>query len=126
MHNPFDHVKVLVFYRPGRANCGHCCSRAQLDPHHASLTRILDDGLRLLPRVPESVLTLGMIDLDQGIDEDYLEVVRAMERGTAIKLPPGQDRTSMSIDMRAEIFDGVAQPGHARFGELHYYDMQTY
>jgi mannose-1-phosphate guanylyltransferase len=38
----------------------------------------LDQGLRLLPRVPEGVLTLGMIDLHQGIDEDYLVVVRAM------------------------------------------------
>ena len=41
------------------------------------LSAALDQALAVLPRIPECALTLGMIDLEDGIDEDYLIVSRA-------------------------------------------------
>jgi hypothetical protein len=40
--------------------------------HEAILSEAVDKALSLLPLVPESVISLGMLDLDGGIDEDYL------------------------------------------------------
>jgi len=40
--------------------------------HEAILSTALDKAIALLPRVPESVISLGMLDLDDGVDEDYL------------------------------------------------------
>jgi hypothetical protein len=41
------------------------------------LSAALDQALAVLPRIPECALTLGMLDLEDGIDEDYLIVSRA-------------------------------------------------
>jgi hypothetical protein len=40
--------------------------------HESILTKSIDRAISLLPVVPESVISLGMQDLDGGIDEDYL------------------------------------------------------
>jgi hypothetical protein len=40
--------------------------------HESVLTEAIDRALALLPTVPEAVISLGMQDLDGGIDEDYL------------------------------------------------------
>lgn len=40
--------------------------------HESILTEAIDRAISLLPMVPEGVITLGMQDLDDGIDEDYL------------------------------------------------------
>jgi hypothetical protein len=40
--------------------------------HESVLTEAIDKALALLPIVPEAVISLGMQDLDGGIDEDYL------------------------------------------------------
>jgi hypothetical protein len=37
----------------------------------------LERALSILPGVREGVVTLGMVDIDEGIDEDYLAVARA-------------------------------------------------
>ena len=41
------------------------------------LSEALDQALSLLPQIAEGALTLGMVDLDDGIDEDYLIASRA-------------------------------------------------
>jgi mannose-1-phosphate guanylyltransferase len=40
--------------------------------HEWILSAALDQLRATLPRIPEGVATLGMIDIDEGIDEDYL------------------------------------------------------
>jgi hypothetical protein len=40
--------------------------------HESILSEALDKAVLLLPLVPESVISLGMLDLDGGTDEDYL------------------------------------------------------
>jgi hypothetical protein len=40
--------------------------------HESILTEAIDRAISLLPIVPEAVISLGMQDLDGGIDEDYL------------------------------------------------------
>jgi hypothetical protein len=40
--------------------------------HESILTEAIDRATALLPAVPEAVISLGMQDLDGGIDEDYL------------------------------------------------------
>ncbi len=40
--------------------------------HESILSEAIDRAVALLPTVPEGVITLGMQDLDDGIDEDYL------------------------------------------------------
>jgi hypothetical protein len=40
--------------------------------HESVLTEAIDRAVALLPTVPEAVISLGMQDLDDGIDEDYL------------------------------------------------------
>jgi hypothetical protein len=40
--------------------------------HESILAEAMDRAVSLLPRVPEAVISLGMQDLDGGIDEDYL------------------------------------------------------
>lgn len=40
------------------------------------LRRALDHALLELPGIPEGVVTLGMLDLEEGVDEDYLVVRR--------------------------------------------------
>jgi hypothetical protein len=52
----------LVTLLPGRCFVGH----------EAILSDAIDGALSLLPLVPEAVISLGMQDLDGGIDEDYL------------------------------------------------------
>jgi len=47
--------------------------------HEAVLSAAIDKAISLLPVVPEAVISLGMQDLDCGIDEDYL-VPRKGER----------------------------------------------
>ena len=47
--------------------------------HEATLMEAIDRAMALLPAVPEAVISLGMQDLDAGIDEDYL-VPRKGER----------------------------------------------
>jgi mannose-1-phosphate guanylyltransferase len=41
------------------------------------LRAALERALSILPDVREGVVTLGMVDIDEGIDEDYLAVARA-------------------------------------------------
>jgi mannose-1-phosphate guanylyltransferase len=41
------------------------------------LRAALERALSILPGVREGVVTLGMVDIDEGIDEDYLAVARA-------------------------------------------------
>jgi mannose-1-phosphate guanylyltransferase len=41
------------------------------------LSAALERALAILPGVGEGVVTLGMVDMDEGIDEDYIAVVRA-------------------------------------------------
>ncbi|MGA2711402.1 MAG: hypothetical protein ABSF86_23735, partial [Steroidobacteraceae bacterium] len=48
-----------------------------------ALSAAIDHGLRLLPGVPEGVVTLGMLDIDAGIDEDCLLIDGEFERQTA-------------------------------------------
>src|ERR1700733_4797955 len=40
--------------------------------HESILTQAMNRAALLLPLVPEAVISLGMLDLDGGIDEDYL------------------------------------------------------
>lgn len=40
--------------------------------HESILTEAIDRAVALLPAVPEAVISLGMQDLDDGVDEDYL------------------------------------------------------
>jgi hypothetical protein len=40
--------------------------------HESILTEAIDRAISLLPMVPEAAISLGMQDLDGGIDEDYL------------------------------------------------------
>jgi hypothetical protein len=40
--------------------------------HESILTQAIERAVALLPTVPESVISLGMQDLDEGVDEDYL------------------------------------------------------
>jgi hypothetical protein len=40
--------------------------------HESILTKSIERAVSLLPLVPESVISLGMQDLDDGTDEDYL------------------------------------------------------
>jgi hypothetical protein len=40
--------------------------------HESILAKTIDRAVSLLPLVPESVISLGMQDLDCGVDEDYL------------------------------------------------------
>ncbi|HTC45105.1 MAG TPA: hypothetical protein VK696_08665 [Steroidobacteraceae bacterium] len=40
--------------------------------HEAILSEAVNRAISLLPLVPESVISLGMLDLDGGVDEDYL------------------------------------------------------
>jgi hypothetical protein len=40
--------------------------------HESILTEAIDRAVALLPTVPEGVISLGMQDLEDGIDEDYL------------------------------------------------------
>jgi hypothetical protein len=47
--------------------------------HESVLADAIDRAVALLPTVPEAVISLGMQDLDDGIDEDYL-VPRQGER----------------------------------------------
>jgi hypothetical protein len=44
--------------------------------HESILTEAIDRAVALLPAVPEAVISLGMQDLDDGIDEDYLVPVK--------------------------------------------------
>ena len=45
--------------------------------HESILRRAIIHALAELPAIPEGVVTLGMLDLEEGIDEDYLVVGRA-------------------------------------------------
>jgi hypothetical protein len=45
--------------------------------HEGILRRALNHALAELPGVPEGAVTLGMLDLEEGVDEDYLLVSRA-------------------------------------------------
>ncbi len=45
--------------------------------HERILTTALEQAIALLPQVAEGVITLAMVDIDQGIDEDYLILDRA-------------------------------------------------
>jgi mannose-1-phosphate guanylyltransferase len=44
--------------------------------HELILRRAINRALLELPGIPEGVVTLGMLDLEEGIDEDYLVVGR--------------------------------------------------
>jgi mannose-1-phosphate guanylyltransferase len=44
--------------------------------HEPVLRQGLADALALLPRVSEGIVTLGMVDMDEGVDEHYLVVGR--------------------------------------------------
>lgn len=44
--------------------------------HEWILRRAIDNALDELPSVPEGAVTLGMLDVEEGIDEDYLLVGR--------------------------------------------------
>ena len=45
--------------------------------HEGILRRAMNHALAELPAVPEGAVTLGMLDLEEGVDEDYLLVRRA-------------------------------------------------
>jgi hypothetical protein len=45
--------------------------------HEGILRRAINHALRELPSIPEGAVTLGMLDLEEGVDEDYLLVRRA-------------------------------------------------
>lgn len=45
--------------------------------HEGILRRALNHALAELPGIPEGAVTLGMLDLEEGVDEDYLLVGRA-------------------------------------------------
>jgi hypothetical protein len=54
--------------------------------HEAILRRALGRALEELPRVPEGVLTLGMLDMENSWDEDYLALERpAMGETSLVK-----------------------------------------
>jgi len=40
--------------------------------HEQPLAEAVDRAIRLVPQIPEGIVTLGMIDIHDGIDEDYL------------------------------------------------------
>jgi mannose-1-phosphate guanylyltransferase len=44
--------------------------------HEERLSEALEEALAILPQIPEGALTLGMIDLDEGMHEDYLVPTR--------------------------------------------------
>jgi hypothetical protein len=58
-HKAPDSVVILL---PGRCFVSH----------ESVLAEAIDRAVSLLPRVPEAVISLGMQDLDDGVDEDYL------------------------------------------------------
>jgi hypothetical protein len=45
--------------------------------HEGILRRAMNHALTELPAIPEGAVTLGMLDLEEGVDEDYLLVRRA-------------------------------------------------
>jgi hypothetical protein len=45
--------------------------------HEGILRRAMNHALRELPAVPEGAVTLGMLDPEEGVDEDYLLIRRA-------------------------------------------------
>jgi len=53
--------------------------------HESILRRALDFALAELPGIPEGVVTLGMLDPEEGVDEDYLLVSRA-RAGRALRV----------------------------------------
>jgi hypothetical protein len=53
--------------------------------HEDILKRALDHALLELPGVPEGAVTLGMLDIEEGVDEDYLVVARA-RKGRGLKV----------------------------------------
>lgn len=53
--------------------------------HESVLRRAIPQALSELPRIPEGVATLGMLDLQESVDEDYL-IVGAPPSGAGLKV----------------------------------------
>jgi mannose-1-phosphate guanylyltransferase len=51
--------------------------------HEQILHEGIERALGILPEVPEGVVTLGMVDMDEGVDENYL-VARRGDRGPGL------------------------------------------
>src|SRR5258708_1020611 len=68
--------------------------------HEWILKNALNHALAELPSVPEGAITLGMVDLEEGIDEDYLVVGRPrVGGGLSVQAFAPRPLTSLSLPL---------------------------